>query len=111
MTPRRARERLLAWRCGSGHLTLLEEGTCAACGGTLQTTPVHAAARLVATTTVRVNPTGHPFVLGIAVTTAGRVRTLCVVDGPVRHSGHDRVWLTREGGRIVARAVNPRSRG
>jgi len=103
-------KRLQAWRCDRGHLTLHEEAACARCGAGLRPTSLDGAARLVTTTTVRVNPSGRPFALGIAVTSAGRARTLCVVDGPVRHNGHDRVWLTREGGRIVARAVSRRSR-
>lgn len=62
--------------------------------------------RLVHTTTVRVSPFGHTYRIGIA-RTAG-VSTLCVVEGQTRGTGHDAVRLTRDGARIVARAVRPR---
>jgi len=54
-------------------------------------------------TTVRVNPTGEPYQLGIAVTRAGRARTICRVEGPVRAVGHDPVVLERRGDMIIAR--------
>jgi hypothetical protein len=53
-------------------------------------------------TTVHVNPSGAPYQLGIAVTRAGRVRTICRVQGAVRGLGNDRVLLERHGGMIVA---------
>jgi len=58
---------------------------------------------LVLVTTVRVNPSGKPFQLGIAVTCSGRARTICRVEGNMRALGHDRVVLERRGKVIVAR--------
>lgn len=65
-------------------------------------TRLRATATLVACTTVRVTPTGVPQRLGVAVTLDG-ARTLCVVRGGVRGWGYDRVLLTREDGRFIAR--------
>ncbi len=63
---------------------------------------------LVLVTTVRVNPTGVPFRLGVAVTRAGRARVLCRVEGRVRASGHDRVVLEERDGVVVARRARGR---
>lgn len=60
-------------------------------------------ARLVLVTTVRVNPSGAPFRLGVAVKRSGRERVLCVVEGAVRGLGYDRVVLEERNGVTVAR--------
>ncbi len=60
-------------------------------------------ARLVLVTTVRVNPSGTPFRLGVAVARRGRERVICVVEGAVRGLGYDRVLLEERDGIIVAR--------
>ncbi len=96
--------RLPAWRCAHGHVQLHEAAACPACGAPLLRGHVNGAARLIASTTVRVNPSGRPFILGVAVTRCGRARTLCVVEAPVRGTGHDAVWLCSEEGRVVARS-------
>ncbi len=71
-------------------------------------------ARLVLVTTVRVNPSGAPFRLGVAVERCGRARVLCVVEGAVRGLGYDRVVLEDRDGATVARPARrrrqPRSR-
>ncbi len=58
---------------------------------------------LVLVTTVRVNPSGAPFQLGVAVTRGDRARVLCRVDGAVRGLGYDRVRLSERDGVVVAR--------
>jgi hypothetical protein len=63
------------------------------------------AARLVLVTTVRVNPSGAPFRLGVAIEGCGRARVLCVVEGAVRGLGYDRVLLEECRGVTVARPV------
>ena len=65
-------------------------------------------ARLVLVTTVRINPTGAPFRLGVAVERRGCARVLCVVEGAVRGLGYDRVVLEERGGVTVARPVSRR---
>lgn len=108
-----------AWRCERGHVHLHESAACAECGGAVRCARISSRARLIAVTTVRVNPTGNPFRLGMAVTRDGRARTLCIVEGDVRGSGCDAVRLELDGERIVARpwrgsrarAVRARSRG
>jgi hypothetical protein len=76
----------------------------------LQPVRVAPGARLIAHTTVRVNPAGRPFVLGLAVTRCGRARTLCVVEGEIRGNGRDAVRLCNERGVIVARGLSVRGR-
>jgi hypothetical protein len=104
------RSHLAAWRCSRGHVHLHGADSCPDCGGRLQAARVSADARIIATTTVRVNPTGRPFVLGLAVTRCGRARTLCVVEAGIRGNGHDPVWLLNEAGLMVARAPRVRER-
>ncbi|MCI0451437.1 MAG: hypothetical protein L0Z51_03470 [Candidatus Latescibacteria bacterium] len=65
-------------------------------------------AMLVLVTTVRINPFGAPFRLGVAVTRCGRARVLCRVVGAVRGSGHDRVVLEENDGVVVARPARGR---
>ena len=96
--------RLSAWRCDRGHVGLYADEACATCGERLRPVQIPADAVLELVTTVRVNPTGQPFQLGIAVTRAGRARTVCRVEGGVRGLGHDAVVLERRGDTIVARA-------
>jgi hypothetical protein len=66
---------------------------------------VRADATLVLVTTVRVNPFGAPFRLGLVVTRCGRARVLCRIDGAVRGSGHDHVVLEERDGVFYARAA------
>ena len=65
-------------------------------------------ARLVLVTTVRVNPSGAPFRLGLAIERRGRGRVLCVVEGAVRGLGYDRVVLEERDGVTVARPARRR---
>jgi len=64
---------------------------------------IRASAVLELVTVVRVNPSGQPYQLGVAVTRAGHGRTLCRVEGMVRGTGNDAVVLERRGEMIVAR--------
>ena len=98
------RRRLQAWSCTRGHTTLQHDNVCASCGARLHEFLINPEAVLELVTTVRVNPSGEPFQLGIAVTRAGRTRTICRVEGNVRALGHDRVILERRGDMIVARS-------
>jgi uncharacterized OB-fold protein len=94
--------RIGAWRCDRGHVGLHADEACATCGARLRPVQIRADAVLELVTTVRVNPTGQPFQLGVAVTRAGRARTLCRIEGAVRGLGHDAVFLERRGEMIVA---------
>ncbi|MDH4035879.1 MAG: hypothetical protein OEX18_01745 [Candidatus Krumholzibacteria bacterium] len=102
--------RLVAWRCPRGHVQLHGAPACPACGERLRPARLSPDARLIATTTVRVNPQGRPFVLGIAVTRCGRARTLCVVRTRIRGNGRDAVRLCNEDGVVVARAARVKAR-
>jgi len=95
--------------CARGHASLVSADGCEQCGSTLRATRLAADATLLLVTTVRVNPTGAPFRLGVAVTRAGRARTLCVVEGPVRGNGNDAVRLEWRDGVWIARAVRVRA--
>jgi len=97
------RGKLQAWRCPNGHVTLQHDNVCVSCGASLRELHIDPEAVLELVTTVRVNPSGEPFQLGIAVTRAGRARTICRVEGAVRALGHDRVVLERRGDMIIAR--------
>ena len=63
---------------------------------------------LVLVTTVRVNPFGAPFRLGVAVMRAGKTRVLCRVEGRVRGNGNDRVILEERNGVVTARRARGR---
>ncbi|MDH3198678.1 MAG: hypothetical protein OEO21_10605 [Candidatus Krumholzibacteria bacterium] len=105
MTPGRARIDALACPCGG--VVLHPRAACPGCGGRLSPTRIRAAATLVASTVVRVNPTGAPFRLGVAHA-AGGASTLCVIEGEVRGHGRDRVRLERRDGRFHAIAARAR---
>lgn len=107
MTMGRADAHLPALRCACGAVYLYPHDTCPRCGGALVPVRVRSEARLVSHTTVRVNPTGVPYRLGVAVTHSG-ASTLCVVEGAVRGNGRDRVQLVLRDGRY--HALGARSR-
>lgn len=92
-----------ARRCRSGHVSLQADPACALCGERMQPVRIRADAVLELVTVVRVNPSGQPYQLGVAVTHAGRARTLCRVEGMVRGAGNDAVVLEQRGDMIVAR--------
>lgn len=102
MTPR-----INALRCPRGRLYLYAHDICPCCGGRLTPVRIPSRARLVAHTTVRVNPSGVPYRLGVAVTASGAA-TLCVVEGEIRGNGRDRVTLVERGGRFHARGARAR---
>ena len=99
--------RLDARRCPRGHVSLQPDAACVICGEAVQAVRIRADAVLELVTVVRVNPTGQPFQLGVAVTRAGRARTLCRVEGVVRGLGNDAVVLERRGDLLVARPHRP----
>lgn len=92
-----------ARRCAHGHLSVQLDERCTVCGRAMRSLRIRSEAVLELVTTVRVNPSGEPFQLGVAVTRAGRVRTLCRIEGSVRGHGNDAVVLERRGDMIVAR--------
>jgi uncharacterized OB-fold protein len=96
-----------ALRCPEGTLFLHAYDRCPSCGGALTRVRVRAEATLVSHTTVRVNPSGEAFGLGVALT-AGGAATLCIVDGNVRGNGRDRVRLVLRDGRFHALAAGAR---
>ena len=98
------------WRCPNGHLFLYPHEKCPRCSLALTPTRLGAKARLRSATTVRVNPSGAPFQLGIAVTDEG-ASTLCIVEGTVRGNGRDRVVLVKTDERFVARGRGWRTTG
>jgi uncharacterized OB-fold protein len=89
------------WRCADGHLWLYEHGECPECGGPLSAASIRSEARIVTHTVVRVNPTGVPIRLGVAVTHAG-ASTLCIIRGRLRGNGRDRARLVNRGGKFHA---------
>jgi uncharacterized OB-fold protein len=99
--------RIHAYRCRDGTLYLHPHHSCPACGGRLVRVRIDPRARLVSHTTVRVNPSGEPLRLGVAVTDAGAA-TLCIVEGSLRGHGRDRVRLVLRDGRYHALAAGAR---
>ncbi|MCH7549224.1 MAG: hypothetical protein IH969_06800 [Candidatus Krumholzibacteriota bacterium] len=93
---------LEGWSCRRGHAFLYSHECCPACGAELSPRRLRAHATLRSCTTVRVNPDGDPYRIGIAVTEQG-ARTLCMVEGKIRGNGRDRVQLVLREGRYVAR--------
>lgn len=98
------RRSLAARRCARGHVSLHADAACAACGSPMRDVRIRGEAVLELVTVVRINPTGRPYQLGVAITRAGHVRTICRVEGAVRGLGNDAVMLERRDGIIVARA-------
>lgn len=97
-----------ARRCiGCGALYIHDHEKCPACRAPLCSVRIGAGAVLVSHTTVRVNPTGRPYRIGVAVAAAG-ASTLCVVEGAVRGNGRDRVRLVYRDGRYHALAARAR---
>jgi uncharacterized OB-fold protein len=94
-----------ARRCAHGHISLHFDPVCTLCGGRTEATRIRPDAVLELVTVVRVNPSGEPYRLGVAVTRAGRARTICRVEGAVRGLGTDEVVLERRDDMIVARAT------
>ena len=95
--------RIDARRCRCGHVSLQPDPACLQCGERMYPLRIRANAVLELVTVVRVNPSGQPYQLGVAVTRAGHGRTLCRVEGMVRGAGNDAVVLERRGDMIVAR--------
>jgi uncharacterized OB-fold protein len=99
--------RITARRCAEGTLYLHDHDTCPVCGSPLVGVRIPSAARLISHTVVRVNPSGEPFRLGVAVAAAGAA-TLCIVEGDIRGNGRDRVTLVLRDGRYHALAARAR---
>jgi uncharacterized OB-fold protein len=66
-------------RCSNGHAFFEVYERCPRCGGRMEPITAGDAATLVSVTTVRVNPAGRPFRLGLAEVECG-ARTLCIVE-------------------------------
>jgi uncharacterized OB-fold protein len=74
-----SRPRLLTIRrCENSHAFFYSHPTCPYCGGAVRPADVPPLARLVSRTTVRVNPNGTPFGLGLARLPCG-AQTLCIL--------------------------------
>jgi uncharacterized OB-fold protein len=97
-----------AVRCERGHVHAQAGERCPECGGRTRATRLAGRATLVLVTTVRINPSGAPFRLGVAVTRSGRARVLCRVAGAVRGTGRDPVVLEETEGVMVARPARGR---
>lgn len=95
-------------RCARGHVHAQAGAGCPECDAPTRPTRLAGAATLVLVTTVRINPSGAPFRLGVAVTRSGHARVLCRVEGAVRGLGRDRVQLEERDGVVVARAARVR---
>ena len=93
-------ETIEVYTCPNGHAFFVTDDACPKCGEPLETTTAEPIARLISHTTVRVNPTGRPFVLGIAEIDNG-AKTLCIVEGELS----DLVVLRKHDGLYHARAV------
>jgi uncharacterized OB-fold protein len=85
-----------AFRCVNGHFFLHAHDACLDCGGPLRATRVSAEGHLLTHTTVLVNPSGEPHMLGIAKAKCG-AKTLCIIRGSIRGTGRDRVRLEKIG--------------
>ena len=104
----RRRSSIAGVRCTRGHVHAQAANRCPECDAPTRPARLAGAATLVLVTTVRINPTGAPFRLGVAVTRSGRARVLCRVEGRLREQGHDRVQLEERDGAVVARAARGR---
>jgi len=83
--------------CACGARFAHRDDACPQCGRQLCPARVRSVGRLLCETTVRVNPTGHPFRLGL-VRLAKGVTALCIVSGLTRGSGYDRVRIVTKDG-------------
>jgi len=90
-------------RCARGHVHAQAGTHCPECDAPTRSARLAGDAILVLVTTVRINPSGAPFRLGVAVTRGGRARVLCLIEGNVRGLGRDRVQLEERDGVVVAR--------
>jgi uncharacterized OB-fold protein len=87
---------LVLYGCHSGHVYFVRHALCPKCQLELVENHQPAAAVIVSQTTVRVNPTGTPFRLGVAEVGSG-AKTLCVIEESVPHGDGVPVTLARRG--------------
>jgi len=87
---------LVLYACPSGHAYFVRHAQCPECRLELAENRQPATAVIVSQTTVRVNPTGTPFRLGIAEAGSG-AKTLCVIEEDVPHGDGVPVTLVRRG--------------
>ncbi|UCG52264.1 MAG: hypothetical protein JSW58_01535 [Candidatus Latescibacterota bacterium] len=73
---------LTVFQCPTGHAFFYPHDVCPLCGTSLRETKSSPDAWLVSSTTVRVNPTGAPYLLGLAQVENG-AKTLCIIDEPI----------------------------
>jgi uncharacterized OB-fold protein len=90
-------------RCRNAHEFFHAYDSCPSCGGSLEAVRSGARAVLLTATTVRVNPSGEPFRLGLVRLESG-AGTLCIV-GDERLRPGDHVTLSRQDS--VYHAVRP----
>ena len=87
---------LQLYRCGSKHAFFRRYSECPLCGASTSGVREHPRATLISQTTVRMNPGGDPFRLGLAQTDYG-ARTLCIIETGVSHDENETVMLRRKG--------------
>ncbi|MFQ5512170.1 MAG: hypothetical protein ACE5EO_10005 [Candidatus Krumholzibacteriia bacterium] len=85
------------YRCGAGHAFFSRHATCPVCTRAVAPFTDSARATLVGQTTVRVNPGGEPFRLGLAAVACG-AQTLCIIDAAVGDGDGQHVMLREENG-------------
>jgi uncharacterized OB-fold protein len=95
---------LLLFRCAGGHVCFYPHERCPECDLDLAELRQPAAAWIVSQTTVRVNPTGLAFRLGIARVACG-AKTLCLIEDGV--PPQDNVPVTLENRDGLYHAVSP----
>jgi uncharacterized OB-fold protein len=96
MSVRPSEPDLLLYRCPSGHAYFVKHARCPECDLELAESRQPPAAVIVSQTTVRVNPTGAPFRLGVAEVQSG-AKTLCVIRETVPEGDLVSVTLERRG--------------
>jgi len=87
---------LLLYSCPSGHAYFIRHAHCPECRLELAESRQPSTAVIVSQTTVRVNPAGPPFRLGVAKVESG-AKTLCVIDETVPDGDLVSVTLERRG--------------
>ncbi len=102
--------RIAVYACARGHASLEPARSCEHCDLPTSVVFRRNAARLLANTVVRVNPSGQPFQLGVCELVGG-LRSLCRIVGDVRGDGTDWVALaSNQDGVFVATPLR-RQRG
>lgn len=96
-------------RCAGGHEFFHAYDHCPDCGAPLDRADIDDTAELVVETTVRVNPGGLPFRLGVARVFSG-ARTLCIIEEDAPTGSGATVRLRRVDGVYRAGTAQNRTR-